>query len=320
MAEVDITGVGIEQAGAGRKRPEILVDIMRSRLLTFEGCQGLDVYNITAPFVLGGRSIIAARVERRDQELSRIGLFEQGELGRYAPVAGFGGDGAWPAAFEGLQDPCVAVIGGMVVLGGVRFPIVLEDGKAGWVMEFYQFDSANVPQLVFRGPTKMKDIRLVELTGGRVGVFTRPQGVNGGRGRVGYISFASLQECDAEALYDAPLIDMRLTDEEWVGANEAHLLADGRIGVLGHVAAFDAAGNKCYQAMCFEFDPKTHTATPLRVLAKRADFPDAPAKKPDLVNVVFSGGLSRHGDATATLYAGLSDAAAGVVRISDPWS
>lgn len=319
MAKIDTAVVAGEQAGGSRVWPEIRVDIVRSRLLSFEGCDGLDVYNITAPFVLGGRSVIAARVERRDQELSRIGLFEQGMRGEYAPVQGWGEWGAWPVAFQGLQDPCVAVIGRMVVLGGVRFPIVLEDGKTGWVMEFYQLEGGKEPALVFRGPTKMKDIRLVELAGGRVGVFTRPQGVNGGRGRVGYISFPSLQECDAGALYDAPLIEMELSDDQWVGANEAHVLADGRIGVLGHVAAFDDAGNKCYQAMCFEFDPATHKATPLRVLARRADFPDAPAKKADLVNVVFSGGLSRHGDGTATLYAGLSDAAAGVVKIKDPW-
>jgi hypothetical protein len=38
-----------------------------------------------------------------------------------------------------------------------------------------------------------------------------------------------------------------------------------------------------------------------------------------LDNVVFSGGLIRHGDGTADLYAGTSDAEAQKIRIKDPF-
>ena len=53
-------------------------------------------------------------------------------------------------------------------------------------------------------------------------------------------------------------------------------------------------------------------------IATRAQFPEGPAKRPDLVDVIFAGGLVRHWDGSATLVTGLSDAEAGYLRIPDP--
>jgi hypothetical protein len=55
------------------------------------------------------------------------------------------------------------------------------------------------------------------------------------------------------------------------------------------------------------------------MVAARRHFPDGPAKRPDLVDVIFSGGLRRRADGSASLYAGISDAAAARVDMPDPF-
>jgi hypothetical protein len=92
------------------------------------------------------------------------------------------------------------------------------------------------------------------------------------------------------------------------------------IGVLGHIAYFDEKEHRHYYAMVFCINPRNGQATSPEIIASRSDFPDGPAKRPDLVDVMFSGGLIRHGNGTATLYAGLSDAEAGRVLLPDPFS
>ena len=63
-------------------------------------------------------------------------------------------------------------------------------------------------------------------------------------------------------------------------------------------------------------------ATAPEIIASRSIFPlTARPLRPDLVDVMFSGGLVRHGNDTATLYAGLSDVeGAGRVLLPDPFS
>jgi hypothetical protein len=72
--------------------------------------------------------------------------------------------------------------------------------------------------------------------------------------------------------------------------------------------------------MSFIYDPETYSASPIDIIATRKNFPAGAEKAPELADVIFPGGLMRHGDGTATLYAGLSDAEAGSVRLSDPFS
>ena len=281
------------------------------RKLSLGGVPGRDVYNIAAPFELQGVRVLAGRVERRDIEHSEIVFFAEAN-GTWQPI---------PSAptLPGLQDPCVTFIGGQLVLGGVRFPVTVADGSIGWRMEFYRGSSLGGLTLFLHGPDKMKDIRLVELTGGRVAVLTRPQGEKGGRGKIGFMVADNLDAITAAAIEAAPLFLGQCREDEWLGANEAHALPNGMIGVLGHIAYFDAREHRHYYPMVFSIDPRSGQATAPRIIGSRADFPDGPAKRPDLTDVMFSGGLVRHGDGTATLYAGLSDAEAGCVRLPDPF-
>ena len=287
-------------------------DLSLAKALDFHGAGERDVYNITAPFEWLGETFILGRVEPRDSESAQTWFFRRN------------GD-AWEPAeeipvFDHMQDPCVTFVDGELILGGVTFPVPLSDGTTGWRMEFYRAKTLNDFRLFFTGPDKMKDIRLKQLPDGRIGVFTRPQGAKGGRGKIGFVIAANLESLTAELLDEAPLFEHFFLESEWGGANEAHVLANGHLGVLGHVACFDGQDHRHYYAMAFSVNPETGEASDIRIIGERRDFPPGPTKRADLVNVIFSGGIVRGSDGRATLYAGLSDASAACTDIADPWA
>jgi hypothetical protein len=284
-----------------------------AHLLRFDGVGGHDVYNITAPLEWDGRPHLFGRHEARDSEHSHLVMFCRDRTGCWRP------DGDW-TPMAALQDPCFTFLNGELVLGGVRFPVPMRDGTAGWRMEFYRLRPRRAPELLFSGPDRMKDIRLKQLPDGRIAAFTRPQGAIGGRGRIGFALAEALADIGEEFLESAPLFPAQHPDEEWSGANEIHLLSDGSLGVLGHIAMFDAHEHRHYFAMAFNVDPVTAAAGPLNIIAERRDFPAGPSKRPDLVNVIFSGGLVRGPNQRALLYVGLSDAAAACITIRDPFA
>ncbi len=285
-------------------------------LIRFDGVGERDVYNITAPFSFAGETLIAGRVEARDTEAAETAFFSQASDGVWRPREG-------APTFAKLQDPCIAFIHGELLIGGVEFPVVLPGRDApGWRMSFYRGTDFDNLRLFLQGPDHMKDIRLVELADGRVGACSRPQGKRGGRGQIGFVAVDSLGDLTAATIDAAPLLTGQFLAQEWGGANELHLLADGRIGVLGHIAWMQGTGateEKHYYPMSFVLDPATNEHSPLKIIARRSDFPAAEPKRPGLRDVIFSGGLLRDG-ATTWLYAGLGDAAAGRVRIADPFA
>ncbi|QNK59000.1 DUF1861 family protein [Paenibacillus sp. PAMC21692] len=285
--------------------------------LRFEGVDGRDVYNITAAFADDGAPVLAGRVEARDTEFSCVKFFRRKEGGGQE-------DGSWQVDETlpemALQDPFYTRIGEELVFGGVR---VIEDeqnpGKIeSWETVFSRGASVADLQPFLVGPSHMKDIRMVQLADGAIGVFTRPQGEKGGRGKIGFFKAASLEAVTQADISEAPLLEGMFIDEEWGGANEAHLLANGLIGVLGHIAWFDEDGYRHYYAMTFALNPDTLERTPLKLVAERSDFPDGPAKRGDLQDVIFSGGLIRNGNGWADLYVGASDAEAYVIAVPDP--
>ena len=287
-------------------------DVIHSALLNMAGVGKRDIYNITAPFRSDGQWVIAARVESRVSELSTTMFFGLRDGGTWFPIES-------SPLYPGLQDPCICRVGSELVFGAVRFPITLEDGSDGWRMEFYRGKSIRTLRKFFVGPNGMKDIRLCALPDSRVAVLSRPQGSIGGLGKIGFAVLDSLDDLRAEVVQAAPIIDNQFCDEEWGGANEVHLLANGLLGVLGHVARFDVHKNRHYYPMAFALDPRTQAKSPMTILATRSMFPPAPHKRTDLADVIFSGGLIRNWDGTADLFAGVSDAAAGVIRIRDPF-
>ena len=149
------------------RRPDRRVEATK---LAFVGVDGLDVYNICAPFgnpENPAQVLIAGRVEARDSERSTIRFFTQTPSGQWLLVPGL-------PAFD-LQDPFVTHLGGVLHLGGVE---ILEDpeGLPGNPFRYRTVIMA-CPTLrsarrVFTGPWGMKDIRLVDTGDGRLGVFT----------------------------------------------------------------------------------------------------------------------------------------------------
>lgn len=279
--------------------------------LHFTGVNDKDVYNITAPFEIDGEIVIAGRVESRDSEHSEIHFFVEQD-GKWLPKEG--------APVFTLQDPFFTFIQGELVLGGVEiFPHPTMANALMWRTVYYKGKTLSELTRFFTGPDAMKDLRLKELASGEIGVFTRPQGDKGGRGKIGFTKVKRLEDVTIELINDTPLLTDQFVDAEWGGANEIHNLKKGLVGVLGHVACFDDAGDRHYYPMVFALDPNTGEYSDMELIAVRAEFLPGETKRPDLTDVVFSGGLVRKPDGTADLYAGISDAEAHRVTIEDPF-
>ena len=282
------------------------------QLIRFEGVGDRDVYNITAAFIDQGEFIIAGRVEDRTTEFSEVVFFRQiGDVWLPHPD--------YPT--YAMQDPFFTWLRGELVIGGVR---VIADplhprNIVAWVTEYYRGKNIAGLEAFLMGPYHMKDLRLIELASGEIGIITRPQGYKGGRGKIGFFKVAAIEEITIKNIYNAPLFLDQFLDEEWGGANEPHLLSNGLIGVLGHIACYDIMGSRHYQAMTFAFHPDTMEKTPMKIIARRSNFPDGPYKHLELVDVIFSGGLVRKGGGLADLYVGASDADAYVIEIPDPF-
>jgi hypothetical protein len=280
--------------------------------ICFAGVEDRDVYNITAPFIDRGELIIAGRVEGRDTEFSQVIFFRQdGDVwvphSDYPPYA--------------MQDPFFTWIQGELVIGGVRViadPLYPEN-IVSWVTEYYRGKDISSLKLFLRGPYHMKDMRLIELVRGEIGVLTRPQGFKGGRGKIGFFKVDTYEEITVRKIANAPLFSDQFIEDEWGGSNEPHLLTNGLIGVLGHIASFDENESRHYQAITFAFHPNTMEKTPMKIIARRSDFPAGHSKRFDLNDVIFSGGLVRKEGGLAELYVGASDAEAYKILISDPF-
>lgn len=287
-----------------RKQPNV-IETAKLELL---GAGNNDVYNIAQEFVWNGKRIIAGRIEPRDSELSRIGFFHHAQGDRYVLEG---------PQLEAMQDPCVEVVDGELIVGGTEiFP-----DEAGhitmWHTTFFRgFDLAGLNPFAV-APAKMKDVRLIKTD--KIHVFSRPQGGIAGPGRIGYLSIESLDDLTPTAIAAAPLLTTQFEKGTWGGVNQIHALKNGLLGIVGHIARMSEGDVRHYYGMSFVFDPKTKRATEVEILCERSDFSPGETKRPDLVDVVFLGGMVRHHDGTATLYTGLSDAESHRAKIVDPF-
>ena len=285
------------------------------RPLTFLGTEGLDVYNISVPFDCDGKTYLAGRVEPRDSELSCVRIFEKTGEDTYTAVLP-------EMTFRHLQDPFVTRVGDEIVLGGVQvITHPIDDRKIiSWQTLFFRGRTPGDLKLFAQGPAKMKDIRLCSLSDGRIAVFSRPQGKKGGLGRIGFTVIGSLRDLCPDTVLDAPVDPSFFPEDEWGGANDVHLLKNGLLGVMGHWAC-RAEGALHYHAMAFVMDPLTGEHTAPRIIACRSDITASPVcKRPDLRDVLFTGGIQRIADGQAVLYTGVSDCEAWRAVIPDPFA
>lgn len=280
-----------------------------------------DIYNISKPFQIDGETVIAGRVEARKEWANSRAVFFKEKEGTWFPIEG--------APTFRLEDGFATTVGEETVFGGVQVYLnhsEVDSQGVSYRTVFYRGKSLSSLEQFAIGPDGMKGIRLAALEDGHIGVCTRPQGGSNGRGKIGYIELNNLEGLNAQNLFDAKIIEGQFQPEEWGGANELHPLQDGRIGIVGHIAHEDEQGNKHYYAMSFKYDPKTHSASPIEIIATRKSFPvgnyktlTTNGKTIKVEDVVYPSSLLRHGDGTATLYAGLSDTEAGVIEVPDPF-
>lgn len=286
------------------------VNIYNVEKIEFTNVGENDVYNISAPFINEEKIIIAGRVEARDSEDSTVLFFERkGNL--WGPVKNY-------PQFK-LQDPFFTRVNNELIIGGVEvFSDPDKENILKWRTVFYRGENISSLEKFFVGPDGMKDLRLVQLNNNKIGILTRPQGKKGGRGKIGFTIIDKLEDLNIDIIENAPLLDSLFIDEEWGGANEARVLDDSTLGILGHIACFDQDGNRHYYPMTFKLNINTLEIKDQKIIATRKDFKPGEAKRADLEDVVFSGGLILNGD-KATLYAGISDAEAQLIEIDNPF-
>jgi len=277
--------------------------------LYFNGIDGLDVYNPTSPFSDKDAEALIARVEPRDTEYSHIRFFyKENNTCKQIPNS----------PVLPLQDPFWTVIQGELVVGGVEIIPDAWGHIIAWRTKLYRGASLLRLHHFFDGPLGMKDLRLCETTRRDIAVFTRPQGAKGGRGKIGFIRIASLNDLSMSIIDQAPLLDI-FNDDEWGGVNQPILLDDGSIGCLGHIACFSEGNVRHYYPMTFVFNPDTSSHTYPKIILERSDILPGPTKRDDLQDVLFPGGLSFVNGSWALLYLGVSDAECQVCKIRNPF-
>lgn len=279
------------------------------RLIRLSGIDDMDGYNPSGVIPNSDQPHVYVRVEYRDDEFSSWSVpFRQTS------------ENEWSMEPElpmlSLQDPSVAIIGGKIVVGGVRVVAKKRD-YVYFRTVLWRGDSVDSLQEFVLSPLQMKDTRLVELSDGRVGIFTRPMGGAAGKGKIAYTEADSLDVLTPGVMDDAKWLDVQPVDAHWWGANDIYALGGDHLGILGHVAKLEGK-DRHYYAFAAVFDRQTRTIVDgPRIIANRASFPATVAKRADLQDIVFPSSIDRK---RGLLYAGLSDSAIGVVSIPDPFA
>lgn len=290
--------------------------IYESSKLTFLGVDGMDVYNTSVPFVMNNKEYIFGRIENRNEwARSWVQLFHKKS------------DDVWEleenSMIYQLEDPFVAKIGGELVLGGTHVRKKYGETET-YYCYFYRGTDINNMYYFTTGPDFMKDIRLVQLADGKIGVFSRPRSDKtlekyGTESVIGYTTINSLDELDDKVIESAKIIDGFLNEGEWGGCNQCYALENGKIGVIGH---------KCYKAnseldvylnVAFIFDPETYSISDLKVIGTRSCYPDGPTKIVRTGDTAFTSGIVMRDDGKADLYSGLGDVEEGRAVIDYPF-
>ena len=294
--------------------------IYNKALLRFEGMEGWDVYNCSIPFEWNGRSYIFGRVERRkDFANSTTWLFKKVKKDIYRPVPN--------SAILPLEDPFIQVIHGELILGGTH--VRKSQGEIDELRAyFYRGTSPEWMTHFTCGPANMKDVRLVELEDGRIGVFSRPRNEEieakyGSGAMVGFAVIDKIDQLNAEVIENARYIDGLFGKGEWGGCNQCYLLKDGRIGVIGHRSyrQLDSDGTELqvYVNISFVFDYNTFTVSDIKIIGDKPSYPETDYMLDYLKDCAFTSGIVMLENGKADLYSGLGDVAEGRITIDAPF-
>ena len=303
-----------------REQFESTKTIYDSARVTFCGVEGFDVYNPSIPFVWNGKMYIYGRVEKRSEwARSWIRLFENTGKDEWTLVP--------DSMIYQLEDPYISIINGTMVMGGTHVRYKQGRGET-YFGYFYRGTDLNDLHYFTTGPEYMKDIRLVQLTNGKIGVFSRPRSEEvrrkyGSESIIGFTIIDHLDELTGELIESAPVIDGLFGKDEWGGCNQAYMLSSGLIGVIGHKSYrwINHEGQEIltYLNFSFLFDPLKHEASDIKIIGSRSCYPEGPAKRPDLVDCAFTGGIVGRNDGKVDLYSGIGDCEVGRITIDNPF-
>ena len=194
----------------------------------------------------------------------------------------------------------------------------------------YFYRGKNIHDLVYftTGPDYMKDIRLVELSDKRIGVFSRPRSeeiraLHGSESIIGFTMINDISELNADVISGAKKIDGLFEDDEWGGCNQCYLLESGNIGVIGHLShkKVDEKGDETlvYMNVSFVFDINEHKAMDLKIIGTRDCYPEGPFKLLSLSDCAFTSGIVMREDGKVDLYSGIGDTEEGRIVIDYPF-
>lgn len=308
-----------------KKISDYINDYMKVRqkpqggLLRFYMPDGRDVYNCSTPFVYNGKTYIWGRVENRLKWATSVTfLFERDKDGTFVRVNDCE---SYP-----LEDPFFLRIGDEYILGGTH--VVKEKSNIRtYYVYFYRGKSPFSLEYFTTGPDYMKDIRLIGLQNGKIGVFSRPRCDSimeqfGTVSQIGYTEINSLNELDADVISKAGYIPGLFAENEWGGVNQTVALKDGLIGLVGHQGYPLVRDNKEYPVYvntAYVYDPSDNDIVEKKIIGVRDDYPETESKLPALIHCAFTSGIVDENDGKVRLYSGLGDAHEGWIRINDPF-
>lgn len=286
--------------------------VYESVLLTFKGVGTKNVYNCSVPFTVNGKSYLFGRVEEaEDWAIANVILFEETERDVWVRVP--------DSMCYNLEDPFIVKIHGEMVFGGTR---VVKDASrvSSYRCDFYRgtpFEQKHVSS----GPDKMKDVRLIELANGKIGVFSHFRKHN--QCLTGFTTIKRIEMLSQEVISNAPFIDHRVFGDAWGGPNQCYLLSSGFIGCIGHHGYLQNRPNACqlrvYCITSFVFDPKTYETFDFKVIGTRKCFPEGKPKIPCLEDCAFTSGIVMRKDGKVDLYSGVGDVFQGRCVIDYPF-
>ncbi|KAG5485055.1 hypothetical protein LSCM1_07136 [Leishmania martiniquensis] len=284
--------------------------VYESVLLTFKGVDGYDVYNCSVPFFYKGKRHIYGRVEKREVwAASHVRLFEETGKDEFTAV---------PELSWELEDPYIQNVKGEMVFGGTH---VRKNGNKVLTYRGYFYRGTPVLLTYFTaGPDYMKDIRVVPLRDGRLGVFSRCR--TKVEVYVGFTTVDSIDHLTTAVIASAKPIDF-IKPGTWGGVNQAYLLSSGKIGCIGHSAYSEenppGEPLTVYVTVSFVFDAETRQLHAEQVIGTKSCYPACPAKIPALVDCVFASGIVMRNDDKCDLYSGVGDTHEGRITIEYPF-
>jgi len=285
--------------------------VYESALLTFKGVDGYDVYNCSVPFRYKGKVHIYGRVEKREEWAnSHVRLFVETGKDEFTVIPG---GMTWM-----LEDPFVSKIKGEVFFGGTRIR-----KTSGKVFNYYcDFFRGGVEDNLYfaTGPDNMKDVRVLELSDGRLGVFSRPK--TDVYSCIGFTIINDLSELTQRVINEAEPLNVLHTGA-WGGVNQAYLLSSGKIGCIAHYS-YNGKDEKdrpisVYLNYSFVFHPSTCEAELERIIGTRSCYPSYAVKAERLTDCAFSSGIVMRDDGKCDLYSGLGDTCQGRITIDSPF-